>query len=89
MDDADAIFLLAPEAERLIEALQPFPLDKVGTEEWLLQHEVIEKLNMQAHQCARSGSEDFILEARSRMTNCQSSSTSWSSLRHGGKMFTP
>ena len=63
VDDADAIFLLAPEAERLIEALQPFPLDKVGTEEWLLQHEVIEKLNMQAHQCARSGSEDFILEA--------------------------
>ena len=58
VDDADAIFLLAPEAERLIEALQPFPLDKVGTEEWLLQHEVIEKLNMQAHQCARSGSED-------------------------------
>ena len=35
----------------------------VGTEKWLLQHEVIEKLNMQAHYCAKSNSDDFVLEA--------------------------
>ena len=38
-------------------------LREVGTEKWMKQHEVIEKLNLQSHQSARTNSEDFVLEA--------------------------
>ena len=37
-------------------------LREVGTEKWMKQHEVIEKLNLQSHQSARTNSEDFVLE---------------------------
>eukprot|EP00946_MAST-07B_sp_MAST-7B-sp1_P004997 g4997.t1 len=62
-DFASNPVITASEAERLVESLEPFPLDEVGTEKWLKQHEVLEKLNMQAHHCARSNSDDFVLEA--------------------------
>ncbi len=55
--------ITAGEAERLVESLEPFPLEEVGSEKWLKQHEVLEKLNMQAHHCARTNSDDFVLEA--------------------------
>ena len=55
--------ITASECERLVESLQAFPLEQVGSEAWLLQHEVLEKLNMQAHHCAKSNTDDFVLEA--------------------------
>ena len=63
LTDPSAPVLMQPEAERLIETLQPMSLREVGTEKWMKQHEVIEKLNLQAHQSARTNSEDFVLEA--------------------------
>jgi zinc finger MYND domain-containing protein 10 len=63
LTDPSAPVLLQPEAERLIENLRTFSLREVGSEKWIEQHEVIEKLNLQAHQSARANSEDFVLEA--------------------------
>jgi zinc finger MYND domain-containing protein 10 len=63
VSDPSAPVLLQPEAERLVEGLTPMSLREVGTEKWMKQHEVIEKLNLQAHQSARANSEDFVLEA--------------------------
>ena len=62
-DFASNPVITASEAERLVESIEPFPLEEVGTEKWLKQHEVLEKLNMQAHHCARTNSDDFVLEA--------------------------
>jgi hypothetical protein len=36
---------------------------EVGSEEWMSQHRVLEKLNIQAHQCAMTNSDDFVTEA--------------------------
>lgn len=58
-----APFLAAAEAERLVEDLQKYSVEDVGSEKWMLQHEVLEKLNMQAHQCAMSNSDEFVLES--------------------------
>ena len=63
LTDPSAPVLLQPEAERLVESLEPMTLREVGTEKWMKQHEVIEKLNLQSHQSARTNSEDFVLEA--------------------------
>lgn len=46
--------LTAPEAERMVEALERFDIAKIGTIKWLTQHDWIEKLNLQAHHNARS-----------------------------------
>jgi hypothetical protein len=53
----------ASEAERIVESLEKFQLNQVGTSKWLEQHRKIERLNLQAHQNAMSNSDEFILEA--------------------------
>ena len=57
--------LLSPfEAQALVKGLKFFTLQDVGSSIWLKQHQVLERLNMQAHQSARQGSGDeFVLEA--------------------------
>jgi hypothetical protein len=50
------------EAERYIEKLQKFQIEQVGSSDWLNQHQMLEKLNLQAHQSAKSNSDEFILE---------------------------
>jgi zinc finger MYND domain-containing protein 10 len=57
-------FIVDPmEAERLIENLKSIEITKVGTSEWMQQHEKLERLNLQAHQSAMSQSDEFILES--------------------------
>ena len=51
------------EAERYVEKLKKFSLIEVGNSEYLQQHYMIEKLNIQAHQSAASNSEEYVLEA--------------------------
>ncbi len=36
---------------------------QVGSSQWMLQHDSIERLNMQAHQSAQHHSDEFVLEA--------------------------
>lgn len=51
------------EAERLVEALKIFSIEEVGSSAWLVQHEAMERLNMQSHQSAASNSDEYVLEA--------------------------
>lgn len=58
------LFVVDPlEAERLVEALKVYPVEEVGGHEWLIQHEVLERLNMQAHESAAANSDEYVLEA--------------------------
>ncbi|EGD72471.1 hypothetical protein PTSG_11593 [Salpingoeca rosetta] len=58
-----ASVLTAPEAEMYVEALKVIPIKKIGQPAWLRQHEMLEKLNMQAHVNAMLNQDDFIKEA--------------------------
>lgn len=51
------------DAERFVEELREFDIEEVGTDKWMEQHERVEKLNLQAHHCAMSNSDEFVLEA--------------------------
>uniref|UniRef100_A0A8C6SWE3 Zinc finger MYND domain-containing protein 10 n=1 Tax=Neogobius melanostomus TaxID=47308 RepID=A0A8C6SWE3_9GOBI len=44
----ETFVLLPPEAEGFVQSLKTFTLEDVGSAEWFKQHEIIEKLNMQA-----------------------------------------
>ena len=67
-DDGTPVFSSAPilsvaDAERYVEELREFTIEEVGSDKWMAQHERIEKLNLQAHHCAMSNSDEFVLEA--------------------------
>jgi zinc finger MYND domain-containing protein 10 len=51
------------EASSLIQNLKKFSLQDVGTPKWLIQHESIERLNIQAHKNVQSESEEYITES--------------------------
>ena len=51
------------EAERLVESLRKFEIEEIGCSAWLQQHEIMERLNIQAHQSAASNSDEYVLEA--------------------------
>ena len=55
-------FLVAPEAERMIESLRTFTLDDVGSPAWTAQRESLERLNVQAHHNAVTHSDEFVKE---------------------------
>lgn len=60
---ADTALMNAPEAERLVEELQMFKIEKVGSRKWMAQHDVLQRLSLQAHHNVRSYSEEFVKEA--------------------------
>lgn len=55
--------LTAAEAERYVEELVKFPIEEIGSSEWMEQHRRLEKLNLQAHHSAMTNSDEFVLEA--------------------------
>ncbi|KAG2497473.1 hypothetical protein HYH03_004627 [Edaphochlamys debaryana] len=54
--------LSAHEAEHIIQQLQPLGIDEIGSTKWYQQHSWIEQLNMQAHHCAQTHSDEFVVE---------------------------
>lgn len=56
-------FLTPFDAERCVEQLVKISLDGIGNNFWLEQHEIIEKLNLQAHYCAQNNLDNFVVEA--------------------------
>ncbi|KAK3699888.1 hypothetical protein QZH41_016547 [Actinostola sp. cb2023] len=52
--------LLASEAELYVQELKAFPIAEIGSPKWLTQHELVEKLNMQAIICASTQIDEFI-----------------------------
>lgn len=61
--DAQTLFLSPYEAEAYVEGIQEFPLEEIGSSDWMKQHERIEKLNLQAHQSAQAHADEYIMEA--------------------------
>jgi hypothetical protein len=51
------------EAEHLVKDLIPFSISDVGSEEWMKQHENLEKLNIQAHHNAQTKHDEYVYEA--------------------------
>lgn len=55
-------FIMAPEAERMIESLRTFGIEDVGSPAWTTQRESLERLNVQAHHNAVTHSDEFVKE---------------------------
>ncbi|KAI9013115.1 hypothetical protein BC832DRAFT_590074 [Gaertneriomyces semiglobifer] len=53
----------AYEAERIAEQLRTYRLEDVGNDKWLAHHQVVEKLNIQAHYNVSMNNEEFVTEA--------------------------
>lgn len=56
-------FLSPYEAEYLIEALKDIDLKEYGSKPWFKQHEVMDRLNIQAHKNAMHSTDEFVMEA--------------------------
>eukprot|EP00227_Mantoniella_beaufortii_P000577 CAMPEP_0197611384 /NCGR_PEP_ID=MMETSP1326-20131121/55248_1 /TAXON_ID=1155430 /ORGANISM="Genus nov. species nov., Strain RCC2288" /LENGTH=573 /DNA_ID=CAMNT_0043180021 /DNA_START=209 /DNA_END=1926 /DNA_ORIENTATION=- len=59
---AHAGFIIASEAERMIEQLKTFGIEDVGSPAWTTQREALERLNVQAHHNAVTYSDEFVKE---------------------------
>lgn len=51
------------ECEQLVQKIQKFTLEQYGNCEWLSQHELISKLNLQAHINATLRGEEYVMES--------------------------
>lgn len=50
------------EAEHLVRALKPIPINEVGTSGWKGQRDAIEKLNFLSHDCAARKADDYVAQ---------------------------
>ena len=55
--------LNALEADRYCEELRSFEFAQMGDRKWMMQHEFLSKLNLQAHVNAAQSRDEFVLEA--------------------------
>lgn len=53
------------ECEQLVQQISEFNLDNYGSSKWLNQHEIISKLNLQAHINALTRGEEYVMESLS------------------------
>ncbi len=51
------------EAEEIISKLREISIESIGSEEFVIHHTILERLNMQAVKNALLGGDDFILES--------------------------
>ncbi|XP_023676833.2 zinc finger MYND domain-containing protein 10 isoform X1 [Paramormyrops kingsleyae] len=62
MMDSSASVLFPGEAEGYIQSLETYSLKEIGSTRWFMQHEYIEKLNMQAILNATAMQDEFVKE---------------------------
>ena len=55
-------FVAPMDAERYVEELTRISLHEFGGKKWVLQHERLEKLNLQAHHCAQNNLDNFVVD---------------------------
>jgi zinc finger MYND domain-containing protein 10 len=53
-------FLVAPEAERIVEGLRTYNVDQIGSDQWMEQQGWVEKLNLQSHHNAQCHADEFV-----------------------------
>lgn len=58
-----AIIISPSDTDRIVQSIRRFTIEEVGTKEWLVQHENIQKLNLQEHQNAISNSDPYVMES--------------------------
>eukprot|EP00736_Rhodelphis_marinus_P012319 Rmarinus@m.2834 len=64
MEDTGVLGIMtAVEAEGMVERLEPFEIDVVGSGRWMTQQENAGKLNIQAHHNAIHRGDEFVMEA--------------------------
>lgn len=51
------------EAESLVEQIMDIDLKEYGSKPWFKQHEIIDRLNIQAHKNALGSTDEFVMEA--------------------------
>lgn len=64
MSAFESPYLIMPtEAEHFVDRLSEQPLDEIGVSTtWVQHHQVMEKLNLQAHQSAQRKLDNFVIE---------------------------
>ena len=67
--------LFPGEAEAFVEALEEFQVEAVGSKQWQLQHERVEKLNQQAVASATCQTDEFV---KVRNRNNENEQAVWS-----------
>jgi hypothetical protein len=55
--------ITASEADHLVKNLVKFQLKDIGTPKWMLQHETLERLNIEAHKNIVLQVEEFVTES--------------------------
>lgn len=55
--------LVSTEVDMYVENLQAFSIEEIGSKKWFNQHEMIEKLNMQAIISASSNETEYVKDA--------------------------
>eukprot|EP00960_Hanusia_phi_P073438 768013-Hanusia_phi.AAC.9 len=63
MASARGDLMVQGEAERLVEEIRVFGIEEVGLKAWTKQHQVLEKLNMQAQISVMNQADEFVVEA--------------------------
>jgi len=55
-------FISPYEAEHHIENLELVEIEEYGSKKWLNQHEILDRLNIQAHKNACTSTDEYIME---------------------------
>jgi hypothetical protein len=63
MADTPSVVLLSTEVELYVQALKTFDVDEVTSKRWTSQHEMIEKLNMQAVLSASTNETEYVKDS--------------------------
>ncbi len=63
MIDTPSVVLLSTEVELYVQALKAFDIEEITSKRWDSQHEMIEKLNMQAVLSASTNETEYVKDA--------------------------
>lgn len=61
--EASGCVLMSTEVELYVGSLQTFPIEEIASKKWFSQHEIIEKLNMQAVISASANETEYVKDA--------------------------
>lgn len=63
LESGGGCVLMSTEVELYVGSLQTFPIEEIASKKWFSQHEMIEKLNMQAVISASANETEYVKDA--------------------------
>lgn len=63
LESSGGCVLMSTEVELYVGSLQTFPIEEIASKKWFSQHEMIEKLNMQAVISASANETEYVKDA--------------------------